>query len=190
MARYQNPHLAVLGDRRAIGWVLTEQRIAFPEPRHRNLFPTFSSGDQLYLYTTRSAFGNPTNHRGRVIGRARVAADLAKNPEPLVIRNRELPYEAPIVIESLAPYREGVDLGEHVQELECFPNPEAWSIYLRRSVLALSQSDATLLDRLLKPIAGGLLDNIGEYQLLARTGVVAASESQPKLAPRPEPGSR
>lgn len=68
MARHQNPHLAVLGDRRAIGWVLTKQRIAFPEPRYRNLFPDFSSGDHLYLYTTRSAFGNPTNHRGRVIG--------------------------------------------------------------------------------------------------------------------------
>lgn len=108
-----------------------------------------------------------------------MTGDLAKNPEPLVIRDRELPYEAPIVVESLTPYREGVDLGEHVEELECFPNPRAWSIYLRRSVLALSESDATLLDGLLKPIAGGLHDNIGEYQIVARSGVVAASEAQP-----------
>lgn len=164
MPGHQNPHIAVLGDRKALAWVLESQRIAFPEPRYHHLFPSFTTGDVLYLYTTRGCFKNPTRDKGRIIGIATVAGDLARNPHPVAFGGRDLPYEAPLRVESLTKAGEGVDLSEHAADLSCFPKPDRWSVYLRRSVLAVSEKDAKLLDRLLKPLAGRLGDHLSGYQ--------------------------
>ena len=73
-----NYWLCTIGDRDALWWVLSEQRMAFPMKRRRRTLDELEAGDALYLYTTRGAFGNPTRDRGRVIGRA--TADQAVRP--------------------------------------------------------------------------------------------------------------
>ena len=60
-----------------------------------------------------------------------------------------------------------------------FPKPDRWSIYLRRSVLALSLKDANLFDKLLTPYEQQFVDNLGGYQIRARMGVVGAEEASP-----------
>lgn len=176
MSTPNEPHIAVIGDRKALAWVLTDQRIAFPEPRYKNLFPSLRKGDVLYLYTTRGCFKNPSRDRGRIIGKAVATTDMALNDDPVAFRDRELPYELGIKIESLAPFGEGIDVSEHIDAMTSFPKPERWSVYLRRSLLAVTAKDAKLFDKLLKPHEGRLNDNIGEYQLRARIGVVGANE--------------
>lgn len=172
MPTLHNPHLAVLGDRVALGWVLANQRIAFPEPRYRSQFRSFVSGDRLYLYTTRGCFKNPTRDKGRIIGVATVTADMATSDEPLVIGDRTLPFEAQVRVESLAPFGEGIDVALMAGSLSCFPKPANWSVYLRRSVVPLTTADARLIDRQLKVVAGSREGNMDGYMSRARTSLV------------------
>lgn len=62
-------YLVILGDREAIGWVLREQRMAFPATPRAEV-AALASGDRLYLYATRGAWRNPTRDRGRIIATA------------------------------------------------------------------------------------------------------------------------
>lgn len=44
-----------------------------------------------------------------------------------------------------------------------FPKPHAWSIYLRRALLALPAPDVELLDRLLKPLLVTRAEALASY---------------------------
>ena len=96
----QTPHIAVISDRKALAWVLTNKRIAFPEPRLKLLFPAFKKGDVLYLYTTRGCFKNPKRDRGRIISKVVATSNMTTNDDPIMIRDRPLPHELAIKIES------------------------------------------------------------------------------------------
>jgi hypothetical protein len=155
-------YLLILGERRAIAWVLREQRMAFPRTARAEV-DRLAAGDELFIYTTRGAFNNPTRDRGRVVGRAVVTSVVTEFDEPVEISGREFPRGCEIRVETLAPWRSGVDLAAFVEQLEAFPNPKAWSIYLRRPLLRLPPADARLLDHRLKPLVGSLNDNIQGY---------------------------
>lgn len=170
MSTLHAPHLAVLGDREALGWVLTEERIAFPEPRYQNQLRAFERGDTLYLYATRGCFKNPTRDKGRVIGRATLTGAMTRAPEPVVFGQRAMPYVAPIDVESLTEVGEGVDLSQLAERLSCFPKSKSWSVYLRRSVVPLSVDDGALLDHALAGIAGTRRSHLEGYQARARMG--------------------
>lgn len=151
---HQNPHLAMIGDREALVWVLERQRVAFPQPRYYHIFPTLQPGDVLYLYTTRGCYRNPTRDRGMVIGAATVASAVTTSETPLTVGDRELPLEASIEIRALAPVDAGIDLAAQVAQLTSFPKPESWSVYLRRSLYPITEQDAQRFDRLLRPHTG------------------------------------
>jgi hypothetical protein len=120
-------------------------------------------GDELFIYTARGAFKNPTRDRGRVVGRAVVTSAVTEFDEPVEISGREYPRGCEIRVETLAPWQSGVDLAAFVDQLKAFPNPKAWSIYLRRPLLHLPPRDARLLERRLEPLVGTLNDNIQGY---------------------------
>src|SRR6202051_2908697 len=67
-------YLLVIGERDALAWVLTTQRMAVPDYRSREV-SALEPGDQLFLYTTRGCFHNPTRDRGRVVGVAKATTD-------------------------------------------------------------------------------------------------------------------
>lgn len=142
-------HLAVISDRAALVWVLENQRIAFPRPRYHHIFPALASGDVLYLYTTRGCYKNPTRDRGLVIGAASVTGALVTADNALRVGDRELPLEAPVELQCLAPVGEGIDLASEVNRMSSFPKPEAWSVYLRRSLFQITEHDARRFDKLL-----------------------------------------
>jgi hypothetical protein len=62
----------------AIAWVLSEGRMAFPRTSRVEV-TRLAVGDELFIYTTRAAFGSPTRDRGRVIGRAIVTSSVTRN---------------------------------------------------------------------------------------------------------------
>lgn len=165
---HQNPHLAVIGDREALVWVLENERIAFPRPRYHHIFPTLAEGDVLYLYTTRGCYKNPTRDRGLVIGSAVVGGPMTTAEDPLHIGDRELPLEAPITVQTLAPVERGIHLADEVARLSSFPKPASWSVYLRRSLLQLTEKDAQRFDRLLRPYAGRATDQLAGYRHKAK----------------------
>jgi len=163
-------YLLILGDRDAIAWVLSEQRMAFP-PTARAEVDRLAEGDVLLVYATRGAFGNPTRDRGRVIARAVVTSPVVALEEPVVFGERSFPRGCRLRIETLAPWGSGVELQPLVERLAAFPDPRSWSVRLRRPLLHLPPGDAALLTRKLQPVAGDPAEHLAGYLAKARTRV-------------------
>ncbi|BDH51738.1 MULTISPECIES: hypothetical protein [Streptomyces] len=158
-------HLVILGERSALRWVLTEQRLAFPAGRARQS-GVLRVGDEVLLYTTRGCFRNPTRDVGRIIGRGSVAAPVSVLTAPVRFGDREFTTGCGIQIQGLAPFLEGLSIRDLVHALDAFPNKRAWAVQLRRTTLALSAQDAELLHRELESRLLPYADAIGSYELL------------------------
>lgn len=142
-------YLLIVGNRDALGWILTESRTAFPSARRAEV-ANLTKNDTLFLYTTRACFKNPTRDRGRVIGTARVASDIATLDQPVHFGEREFPVGCDLEIGPLAIFGEGVELRPLVESLDVFGrSSHAWTILLRRPLLHLPDEDATRLGDLL-----------------------------------------
>lgn len=144
-------NLLVLGERAALAWVLTEQRMAFPAHRAREA-DALRPGDPLLLYTTRGCFHNPTRDRGRVMGEATVAGPARRLATPVAFGDHEFPIGCDLVIERIAPFGRGVELAPLVDRLRAFPDPRSWSARMRRALVPLPAADLRLLRRRLEPL--------------------------------------
>ncbi|MFG2099874.1 hypothetical protein ACGFJ5_04665 [Micromonospora echinaurantiaca] len=143
-------YLLILGERDAIAWVLREERMAFPATPRAEV-AALAVGDRLFLYATRGAWHNPTRDRGRIIGVATVGSAVRRLDRPIEIAGRRFVSGCDLSIDGIVPYPGGVELQPLVERLAAFPKPAAWSIYLRRALLALAPTDAKLLDEVLRP---------------------------------------
>lgn len=154
--------LLVIGHREGLSWILGSERMAFPG-RPRSGAQSLSPKDQLFLYTTRRSFNN-SPHEGRVIGRATVTSAVAALPTPVVVAGRALPYGCSVSVDSLAPLGLGVPLRSLVDRLDVFSkNPQAWSVWLRRTVVPLSDHDANLLAKSLTSVEQRPAEVLGPY---------------------------
>jgi hypothetical protein len=141
-------YLLILGDREAIAWVLREEQMAFPT-RSRREVDRLLPGDELFIYTTRGAYRNPTRDRGRVIGVAQVTSPVIRLNKPVEFSGRSYPRGCSIAVESLAPWGTGVELQPLVAKLSAFPDPQTWNMQLRRPLLRLQSDDAEQIRTLL-----------------------------------------
>jgi hypothetical protein len=144
-------YLVVLGERTAIRWVLEEQRMAFPATPRAEV-AALAPGDRLLLYATRGAWHNPTRDRGRVIATARAASSVRTFDQPIEIAGRDFHSGCRLEITGVVPYPGGLELQPLVPRLAAFPKPHAWSIYLRRPLLRLTDDDHALLEGNLRPL--------------------------------------
>jgi hypothetical protein len=146
------PYLLVIGDREALGWILTARRMAFPDG-HRSEVRSLKKRDQLFIYATRAAFKNPTRDRGRVIGTASVRSAVTPLERPVCFGDREYLVGCDLGIGPLTAFGTGVELAPLARDLETFVGVgEAWSIMLRRPLLRLTQQDANRISRELQKI--------------------------------------
>lgn len=157
-------YLLILGEREAVAWVLRESRMAFP-PTNRREVDRLTAGDELFLLTTRGCWHNPTRDRTRVIGRGWVTGPVEPYDRPVRIAGRDFTRGCAIEIDLLTPYLRGVELARLLPRLAAFPDkrPGAWSIRLRRPLLALPGADADLLRAELTRIAAAPGEVAGEY---------------------------
>ena len=163
--RMVSTHLVILGERTALRWVLTEQRMAFPAGRARQT-RAVHEGDEVMLYTTRGCFRNPTRDVGRIIGLGVVTTPVSVLSDPVRFGEREFTTGCEIQIRGLAPFREGLNIRELVHALDVFPNPQGWAVQLRRTTLALPERDAAVLRRKLRPYLKPYEDAIAGYRQL------------------------
>ncbi|WP_339155517.1 hypothetical protein [Actinomadura luteofluorescens] len=170
-------YLLILAERQAIAWVLEKQRMAFPRTG-RPQVAQLAVGDELLVYTARSAFKNASRDRGRVIGPAVVTSSVVELDEPVVIADREFPRGCGLRIESLAPFRAGLELRPLVEQLAAFPDPRTWSARLRQSLLALSPADAELIREKLRPLVGRPADHLQPYLDIARASPARRNRKQ------------
>jgi hypothetical protein len=143
-------HLLIIGDRAALSWVVTEQRMAFPVGRSRAA-QALEEGDEVFVYTTRGCFRDPTRDLGRVVGRARIISSVRALDEPVVFGERSFTEGCRLEVSGLARFREGLVLRDLVPRLTVFPDPATWSVRMRRAWLTLPQGDADLVRTELEP---------------------------------------
>jgi hypothetical protein len=156
-------YLLPIADREPLAWIVSEQRTAVGTHRRREA-ERLTSGDRIFLYTTRGCFRNPTRDRGRVIGVARVTAAARETSPPVSFGGQEFPIEIPLRIECVAQVGEGVELAPLVKRLKSFPNKRAWSVYLRRALVPLADTDAALLQDALEPMCHTYGDAAPSYR--------------------------
>jgi hypothetical protein len=150
MARSPGAFLIVVSNREALGWILREQRTAFPLERSR-VSRSLEPGDRLVLYTTRGCFNNPSRDRGRVIATAEVATPVRSLARPVVFGDRAFEFGCGLVIEQLAPWAQGPELGPLVRRMNTIPT--SWAMHLRRAVVRLDDHDYELLAGALSRVA-------------------------------------
>ena len=156
-------YLLPIAERSPLRWIVGEQRTAFPAGRAREA-GRLAAGDRLLLYTTRGCFHNPTRDRGRVIGLARVTAAARAGRRPVRFGAVSYPVEVELAIDTLAPYRGGVELAPLVSRLPgTFPDPASWSARMRRALVPLAEADADLLADLLAGVARPYAEMRAEY---------------------------
>ncbi|MCX5346638.1 hypothetical protein OG901_02315 [Streptomyces mirabilis] len=144
-------HLLIIGDRAALSWMVTEQRMAFPAGRSKAA-RALEEGDEVFLYTTRSCFRNPTRDLGRVIGRALAASSVRVLDEPVVFGERTSTEGCRLEVSGLAGFREGLVLRDLVPRLSVFPDTATWSVRVRRASLTLPPGDADVVRTDLEPL--------------------------------------
>jgi hypothetical protein len=165
-------YLLILSEREAVAWVLRTSRMAFPATRRAEV-ERLKVGDRLLLLTTRGCWHNPTRDRTRVIGLAEVTSSVRFYDEPVTIAGRDFTRGCGLRLESVTPYRTGVELAPLVPELEVFPDtrPGAWAVRIRRPLVQLGPADVELLTRELGKIAGAPEDHVPEYVEKVRLAV-------------------
>ncbi|MGD1204830.1 hypothetical protein ACKUVQ_00270 [Mycobacterium seoulense] len=140
-------YLLVIGDREALGWIVSSGRMAFRSPG-RSEVRALKAGDELFVYTTRDAFKNPNRDRGRVIGTARVDSAVARLKHSVSFGGREYSIGCKLEVGPLARFGEGVELAPLVGEMDTFAGAgNAWWIWLRRPLVRLTGRDANHLHR-------------------------------------------
>ncbi len=139
--------LLVISNREALGWILSEQRMAFAPSRYKAM-DTLRQGDELALYTTRGCFRNPTRDRGRVIGTAVVASQPRALSAAVTFGGRVFDRGCALRIERLVPADQGPELANLVEALDTFP--DSWHTHVRRTLVPLNEHDFAVLDRSLE----------------------------------------
>jgi hypothetical protein len=156
-------YLLPIADREPLGWIVAEQRTAFPAER-ANAAQKLRPGDRLLLYTTRLCFRNPTRDRGRLVGLAVVTKPSEPLNPPVRFGTREFPIGVCFRIELLAPQREGVELAPLVENLATFPDPRSWSARMRRALVPLATGDGDMLVRELRKVASAYPTALHTYR--------------------------
>lgn len=156
-------YLLVIGDREALGWLLTEQRMAFRDLTRevRALTP----GDHLLLYTTRGCFGNPSRDRGRVIAFGLATSAATQLEQAVEVAGRSFPVGCRVEFETATAWPQGVELAPLIPQLDLFGRTanEHWSFRMRRPLVSLPPSDARKLDRLLTKLNPQPLDDVIDF---------------------------
>jgi hypothetical protein len=138
-------YLLVIGDREALGWILTEQRMAFSSmsrPHVRDLAP----GDTLLLYTTRGCFKNPTRDRGRIVGHAMVEEPVRVLDQPVTFGDRTFPVGCSVAVERLVPLGRGIELVPLLDKLTGIrSSAKGWTYQLRQPLVPLTEPDRALV---------------------------------------------
>lgn len=141
-------YLLVVGDRKPLAWILSQQRTAFTS-RRSSIAIQLKVGDHIMIYTTRGCFRNPTRDRGRLIAEARVASNIVELEKPVEFGGKSFTKGCGLKIDHISPLGQGPILADFVDQLDTFPS--AWATHIRRSLVPLNKKDFTILKKALDP---------------------------------------
>ncbi len=154
-------YLLVISDREALGWIVSEQRMAFSSPS-RPYVRSVAPGDTLLLYTTRGCFKNPTRDRGRIIGQATVEGSMRTLEEPVRFAGRTFPVGCRISVHGLVPLGQGIELVPLLGRLSGIrSNGTGWTYQLRQPLVPLTDHDRAVVEQELAAVEAVPLERSG-----------------------------
>ena len=181
--------LLLISDREPLAWLLTTGRFAVPAARSSSV-P--APGSTVFLYTTRACYRNPGRDRGRIIGEAEVIEGVKHLGHPVAFRGRQYAEGFALKITGVAPYSSGVELARLVGALHALPDPNTWSVRLRRSLVPLDDHDEKLvrdaLTPMLQPLDAVIADYLVACRVVQRSTVAEHRSSAPAPLPARGPG--
>ena len=136
------PRLIVLSERTAVEWVLQHERMAFLGHVKTD---AIRPGTPIALYVTRGAFHSPTRDEAQIIAIGRVASDVVT--ASVQIAGRSYEKSCSLILDARAPLREGLPFRPLVDRLEFISKKHAWAIYLRRTLVPISNDDFQVIRR-------------------------------------------
>jgi hypothetical protein len=98
-----------------------------------------------------------------VIGSATFTSDPEMPAEPVRFRDRDFQLGFHVHIDAVAKPHDGVELGSLAGRLDALPDPATWSVRMRRTLIPLSEGDASLITKLLKPKLRRRSDVLTDY---------------------------
>jgi hypothetical protein len=106
-------------------------------------------GDKLFLYTSRAAFNNPTRDESQLLGLATARTAVARLSRPVVIADRQFVVGCKLHLQVVLPLRRALPFRPLVDRLSFVARKDAWSAYMRSSLIRLPTGDAHVLERAL-----------------------------------------
>jgi hypothetical protein len=175
MSSSESYFLLVISNREALGWILSEQRMAFAPSRY-HLIDSLRTGDRLVVYTTRTIFGNPPRDRGRIIGTATTTSPVQTLDTPVTFGDRTFNRGCSLQFQRLAPIGSGPELAGLVKRLHTFP--AHWYTHIRRTLVPLDKQDFMTLDEAISGVDSGWEAALPTYMAqVHRAGRRAASSA-------------
>jgi hypothetical protein len=105
--------------------------------------PDIQSGDQVFVYATRSIMRNPSRDQSQILGYGTIVAAPVRKAK--VIGNYCYPVTCRFDLAVKFPLRYGVPFAPLVPDLAFIRNKAAWAAYMRRTVVRVPSSDAKRL---------------------------------------------
>ena len=99
----------------------------------------------IALYVTRGAFHNPPRDEAQIVAIGRVTSSVVE--EPLEVVGQLYKRWCDLEFEAVLPLREGLPFRPLVEELAFVTNKDAWSAYVRRTLVPLPSEDFDLIQR-------------------------------------------
>lgn len=133
----------VFGDIAGLRWVTEHKKMAFPQsatPRARQI----RRDDRAVLYTSRSAYNNPSRDEARLTGVATVTGPC-EPIDAVKIGGREFTWACPITLDLLLPDRHGPSVRELAGQLQLVKHPQFWGGYFRNSPVEIGHHDWAVL---------------------------------------------
>jgi hypothetical protein len=133
------PWIFVVGNREALSWVLTKQRMAF---RDRVQTEGLRSGQPVAIYASRHTWGRPNNDRSQVAAIGVLASPVQRRPVEL--GGEIFPKSCRLTFDVVLPERHGLPFRPLVRRLNFIPKKggdKGWGAYLRRTVVEVDERD-------------------------------------------------
>jgi hypothetical protein len=111
--------------------------------RERVPFKKLEPGDDVALYVTRGAFNNPTRDQSQVVAIGRVASEV--KVERVQVAGARYHAWCELELTEILPLREGVPFRPLVEKLDFIVKKPAWSRYLQRTLVEVSDRDFALV---------------------------------------------